>query len=361
MKLALINDTHAGARGDNPHINEFFFKFWDNIFFPALTEHKVDRVVHLGDVVDRRKFINFAIWNTWKTRFFDRLNEEYGIPIDLLTGNHDCYYRNTNDVNALDELIGKFPNVRIFREPQDMQYGSLLVALVPWINSGNFETSMQYLQTTKAPVILGHLEITGFEMDRGNVCHTGLKKSVFDRFDMVLSGHFHHKSNDGIIYYLGNQYEMTWADYNDPRGFHILDTETRELTFVENPYRLFHRFVYDDSVQNFEFWKQHDFQRYQNAYVKVVVVRKQNPYLFDRVMEFLYKSTPIDVTVVEDYTEESLDASANTTVNQAEDTITIMRKCVDSMKMPESVNPDKLKGLLQELYVEAVNTETTVQ
>jgi len=360
MKLALINDTHAGARGDNAHINDFFFKFWDNIFFPALEHHKVDRVIHLGDVVDRRKFINFAIWNTWKTKFFDRLMLD-GMPIDLLTGNHDCYYRNTNEVNALDELIGMYPNVRIFRESQDMQYGSLLVALVPWINTGNFETSMQYLKSTTAPVILGHLEISGFEMDRGNVCHTGLNKANFDRFDMVLSGHFHHKSNDGVIFYLGNQYEITWADYNDPRGFHILDTETRELTFVENPYKLFHRIVYDDSVQTFELWKQHNFQRYQNAYVKVVVVRKQNPYLFDCVMDTLYKINPIDVTVVEDYTDAQGDEASNNVVNQAEDTVTIMRKCVDGMTLPSTISADKLKSILQELYVEAVNTETTIQ
>jgi len=315
--------------------------------------------VHLGDVVDRRKFINFAIWNKWQTGFFDRLNDEFHIPIDLLTGNHDCYYRNTNDINALAELIGKYPNVRIFSEPQDIQYGSLLVALVPWINSGNYETAMEYLRTTKAPVILGHLEITGFEMDQGNVCLGGMNKATFERFDMVLTGHFHHRSTDGVISYLGNQYEITWADYQDPRGFHILDTETRELTFIQNPYRLFHKILYDDSIQNFEFWKRHDFQAYTNTFVKVVVTRKQNPYLFDTVMDSLYKSVPLDVTVVEDYTESALDATVG--VDQAEDTVTIIRKCVDGMTMPGGVDPEILKGRLQELYVEAVNSETAMQ
>ena len=225
MRLALINDTHAGARGDNPHMNDFFFRFWDDIFFPSLRKHRIDHVIHLGDVVDRRKFINFAIWHKWKTDFFDRLHNEF-------------------------------------------KYGSLNVALVPWINSGNYERTAEYLKTTSAPVIFGHLEIAGFEMDRGNVCLAGLTKAMFDRFDMVLTGHFHHRSSDGVIYYLGNQYEITWADYNDPRGFHIFDTETRELTFIENPYRLFHKFTYDDSVQNFEYWKQHNFQTYKNAYIK---------------------------------------------------------------------------------------------
>jgi DNA repair exonuclease SbcCD nuclease subunit len=360
MRIALINDTHAGARGDNPHMNDYFFRFWDNVFFPALTTHKIDRIVHLGDVVDRRKFINFAIWHTWQTKFFDRLNDEFHIPVDMLVGNHDVYYRNTNEVNALDELLGKYENIRIFREAVDMQYDSLLVALVPWINSGNYDQSLNYIRTTQAQVIFGHLEIAGFQMDPGNVCLSGLPSKVFDRFDMVLSGHFHHKSSDGLIYYLGNQYEMTWADYNDPRGFHIFDTETREITFIKNPYQIFHKFIYNDGIQNFEFWKHQDLGKYTNCYVKVVVARKQNPYLFDTVMDTLYKALPLDVTIVEDYTESTANTT-DTIINQAEDTITIIRKCVDSMKIPASVDPDKLKGMLQELYVEALNTETAVQ
>jgi len=218
---------------------------------------------------------------------------------------------------------------------------------------------MEYLKTTAAPVILGHLEITGFEMDQGNVCLSGMNKSTFDRFDLVFSGHFHHKSSDGVIHYLGNQYQITWSDYNDPRGFHILDTETRELTFILNPYRLFHKITYDDSTQNFAYWKQQDFSPYANAYVKVVVTHKQNPYLFDTVMDMLYKMKPIDVTIVEDYTEAILE-SAHTTVNQAESTTVTINKCVDSMTMPGGVEPGKLKGLLQELYVEAVNEDSSV-
>ncbi len=96
-----------------------------------------------------------------------------------------------------------------------------------------------------------------------------------------------------------------------------------------------------------------DFSKFTNAYVKVVVGRKQNPYLFDTVMDMLYKATPLDVTIVEDYTENKLDAQHG--VNQAEDTITIIRKCVDSLTIPPGVEADKLKTMLQDLYNEALN------
>lgn len=356
MKIALVNDTHAGARGDNPHINDYFFKFWNGIFFPALKEYKIDRIVHLGDVVDRRKFINFAIWHKWQTEFFDRIDRDFNLPIDMLCGNHDVYYRNTNKVNALNELLGRYPNIRIFQEPEVVEYDRLPVALIPWINNGNKDQVFSFIEQCSAPIIFGHLEIAGFEMDKGNICQDGHPKEKFDKFDMVISGHFHHKSSDGTIYYLGNQYEITWADYGDNRGFHIFDTDTRSLTFIKNPHRLFHKIFYDDTTQTFEDWKAIDFTHYKNSYVKVVIQNKQNPYLFDTIMDTLYKSAPIDVSIVEDYTENKL--TSDNPVNQAEDTVTIMRKCVDAMNVPVGVDPDKLKSILQELYNEALNEMT---
>jgi DNA repair exonuclease SbcCD nuclease subunit len=358
MLIALLNDTHFGAIGDNPAVNDYFHRFYNDIFFPYIEKHNIKTLVHLGDVVDRRKFVNYATWNSWRTKFFDRLLKN-NIDVHMLTGNHDCYYRNTNEVNALGELCSGYRNITIYTGVKDVMFGSLSIAMVPWINTGNYEESLKFLNTTTSPVIFGHLEIAGFQMDQGNVCLVGMDRSVFERFDMVISGHFHHRSSDGLIFYLGNQVEITWADYNDPRGFHIFDTETRDLTFIENPYKLFHKLIYDDSVQNFEYWKNQDFKSYENSYVKIVVTRKQNSYLFDTVMNMLYKASPQDVTVVEDYTEPTLEAPADG-VNQAEDTITIIRKCVDGMTMPGTVKPDKLKGILQEMYVEAVNEETAI-
>ena len=103
MKIALINDTHAGARGDNPLFNEYFFKFWENTFFPYLEEHNIKQIIHLGDVVDRRKFINFVTLNSWRKRFFDVL-EQKNISMDVIVGNHDVTYKNTNEINAMNEL-----------------------------------------------------------------------------------------------------------------------------------------------------------------------------------------------------------------------------------------------------------------
>ena len=354
MKIALINDTHAGARGDDPRFNEFFFKFWEGTFFPYLEEHGIQKIVHLGDVVDRRKFISFVTLNSWRKRFFDVL-EQKNISMDVIVGNHDVTYKNTNEINAMTELFDRYNNINVYTEPVMNEYAGTNIALIPWINSSNYEQTLQFLKDTPAQVCFGHFEIAGFEMDRGNVCHTGMDKSTFDKFDVVLSGHFHHKSSNGNITYLGNQYEITWADYNDQRGFHVFDTETRELTFVPNPHRMFHKLNYDDGTQDYESWKAYDYHNLKDCFVKIVVLNKQNPYLFDNVVDNLYKAGVGDLSIVEDFTDVALEDDQEL-VDQAEDTMTILSKYIDNL--PLNVNNDKLKTLMRELYVEALNTET---
>jgi DNA repair exonuclease SbcCD nuclease subunit len=355
MKLALINDTHAGARGDNPLFNEYFFKFWEGTFFPYLKENNITQIVHLGDVVDRRKFINFVTLNSWRKRFFDVLERE-GIKMDVIVGNHDVTYKNTNEINAMNELFDRYTNINVMIDPKLNTYDGCNIAMVPWINSSNYEQALEFLKTTEAQVCFGHFEIAGFEMDRGNICHTGMDRKLFDRFDIVLSGHFHHKSTNGNITYLGNQYEITWADYGDQRGFHVFDTETRELTFVPNPHKMFHRISYDDGQQDFQFWKEYDYASLKDTYVKIVAVNKQNPYLFDNVIDNLYKAGVADIAVVEDFTEVALDNDEEI-VNQAEDTMTILNKYIDGLTL--NVEPDKLKSIMKELYIESLNTEVT--
>jgi DNA repair exonuclease SbcCD nuclease subunit len=354
MRIALINDTHAGARGDNPVFNEFFFKFWEHTFFPYLKENNITTICHLGDVVDRRKFINFVTLNSWRKRFFDRIRDE-GITMHVIVGNHDVTYKNSNDLNAMHELFNHYDNVHIYTSPKELTFDELQIAMVPWINAENYEQSMKFLTDTSSQIVFGHFEIAGFEMDRGNVCQGGMSREVFNRFDMVLSGHFHHKSNEGSIYYLGNQYEMTWADYGDVRGFHVFDTDTRDIEFVANPNRIFYKITYDDTVQDIDHWKNFDYTTYKDTYTKVIVVTKQNPYVFDMMLDNLYKAGVLDVSIVEDFSDIMQDEDDD--VDQAEDTLTILNKFIDNMKL--DVDNDKLKNHMRELYVEALNLQRT--
>jgi DNA repair exonuclease SbcCD nuclease subunit len=307
----------------------------------------------MGDLFDRRKFINFNSLYLSRKYFFDKC-ERLGIKLHTLIGNHDVAYKNTLEVNSPALLLNEYHNIEIYEEFQTVDFDGIGIDVVPWICDDNVDDIFNHMKDSKSQICFGHFEIAGFEMDRGNVCETGIDKSTLSKYDVVLTGHFHHKSTNGNITYVGTPYEMTWADYNDPKGFHILDTETRELSFVQNPFAMFHKINYDDNNKTFEDWKEYDFNKLKECYVKVVVLNKQNPYLFDHVIDNLYKASVSDLSIVEDFTENLIDDDQDI-VDQAEDTMTILSKYIDNLTL--DVESEKLKNLMRELYVEALNTE----
>jgi len=352
MKVAIITDQHFGARGDAIHFLDYYEKFYRETFFRVIDENNINTVLILGDTFDRRKYINFYSFHRAKSMFFDELYKRK-IKVHMLVGNHDTYYKNTNEVNSPELLLEEYDNINVIDSPRTINVDSIDVCMMPWICAENYTQSMQEIKDTSATICMGHFEIQGFTMHRGAVCTDGLEPSMFDKFDLVFSGHYHHRSNNGSIHYLGNPYELTWMDYGDPRGFHLFDLKTKELEFIENPNRMFHRIVYDDKVESLQSITQKDLSIYGGKYVKVVVVNKTNPYMFDVFINNLYKVNPVDIAIAEDFAD--IEESEEDIVNETEDTTTILNKYVDNLTT--DLNKDKLKVLLKELYVEALNQE----
>ena len=286
MKVAIITDQHFGARNDSIAFLDFFEKFYDNTFFPALDANSIDTVLVLGDTFDRRKYVNFYALDRAKKMFFDKL-EERGIRVHMLAGNHDTYYKNTNEVNSPDLLLVEYGNIDVISKPETIVIDGTSICMMPWICPENYQESLDHIKNTKAEICMGHFEIAGFAMYRGMESHDGLAKETFEKFDMVFSGHYHHRSSDKHIHYLGNPYELTWQDYNDPRGFHLFDLDTRELEFICNPYRMFERLEYNDKEQE---PIDLDLIELEQKYVKLVVVNKNDFYKFDKFIQKLYNN-----------------------------------------------------------------------
>ena len=351
MKIAIITDTHFGARNDNQNFSDFFFKFYENIFFPTLIEKGITTCIHMGDVMDRRKYVSYKTATDFRTGFVDKF-KELGIDLHITIGNHDTYYKNTSEVNSMDELVGA-GLVKVYTEPEIVDFDGLPVLLVPWINANNYNKSMEALKSANADILMGHLEINGFAMNVGQmVCAGSWDKKEFKRFETVFSGHFHHKNDDGQIFYLGTPYEIYWSDYNDPKGFHIFDTETRELERIVNPYTIYKKIFYDDTVNEYD---NHNMSQYKNHYVKVVVVNKKDLYQFDKFTDKLLAADAYDVKIIEDFSE--LDASnvSDEIVENAEDTITLLEKYVDELDV--TLDKTRLKNTMKSLYNEAQNLE----
>jgi DNA repair exonuclease SbcCD nuclease subunit len=355
MKIAIITDQHFGARNDSIHFLDYYEKFYAETFFPSIKSQGIDTVLILGDTFDRRKYINFFTYKRTREMFFDKL-ADMDIQVFMLAGNHDTYFKNTNEVNSVNLLLQEYKNITVIDEPTTIWLKEKHpICMMPWICPDNHDDSMFVLSDTDANICMGHFEIAGFAMHRGMPSHEGLDRGIFKKFDVVFSGHYHHRSNQDNIRYLGNPYELTWQDYNDPRGFHLFDINTLDLEFIENPNVMFHRITYDDKEITISEMLAKDLDKYAGTYVKVVVVNKTNPHLFDRFMDKLYKINPIDITIAEDFADltEGVDDDM---INEAEDTITIINKFVDGIS-EEHIDNGKLKTVLKELYVEALNQE----
>lgn len=354
MKAALITDTHFGVRNDSSQFLDFFDKFYTNVFFPYLQKHDIRTIFHLGDIVDRRKFINYVTLNEFK-RIFVNPVVHGGYDFHVIVGNHDIPYRNSNEINAMQELFNTY-DISIYSTPKDIQFDGVDITMLPWINASNYSSSLKHIEDTKSQILFGHLELNGFEMHIGMKAHDGMDTKPFEKFDMVCSGHFHHKSSRGNIHYLGCPYELTWNNYNDRHGFHIFDSEKRDLTFIQNPYKMFNKLWYDDSdVSSYEeIMNKYSFEEYRDTYVKVIVQQKNNPYWFDMVLDSLYKVNPANVSIVEDH--KNLDQQSDEDiVSEAEDTLTSLFKYVD--RMETEVDKAKLQQLFSSLYTEAQNME----
>jgi DNA repair exonuclease SbcCD nuclease subunit len=354
MKVAIITDQHFGARNDSIHFLDYYEKFYSETFFPTLDANGINTVLILGDTFDRRKYINFYTYKRSREMFFDKLAER-NTTVHMLAGNHDTYFKNTNDVNSVDLLLNEYTNVNVIDRPSTIVVDDNSICMMPWICAENYENSMLVMENTPATICMGHFEIAGFAMHRGMPSQEGLSRELFKRFDVVFSGHYHHRSTQDNIRYLGNPYELTWQDYNDPRGFHIFDLSDRSLEFVENPNVMFHRITYDDKENSITEINNKDLSKYTGTYVKVVVLNKTNPYLFDKFMANLYNVNPIDITIAEDFADLT-EGVEDDMINEAEDTITIINKFVDGIQ-EEHIDNDKLKTVLKELYVEALNLE----
>lgn len=353
MIIAIITDTHAGVRNDSVTFSDYFNKFYSNVFFPYLALNNITTVFHLGDIVERRKYINFATSARLETDLIKPLANR-NITTYYVVGNHDTYYKNTNTINAMGQLYGDraYPNMTIVSDPTEFEFDGCKIVLMPWMCQDNMENALNLINTTSSQVLMGHLELSGFEMYKGAVIDHGMSSSVFDKFDVVCSGHYHHKSTRGNINYLGCPFEITWSDYGDQKGFHTFDTETRELTFIPNPYTMFNKLHYDDSTSDLTQLLNINFEAYRDTYVKIIVHTKNNPYWFDMFVDKLEKSDPIAIQVVEDNLYLNLEDD-EAIVSEAEDTLTILKKFVDTIDM--NVERKDVERFLSDLYSEASN------
>lgn len=353
MKVVILGDVHIGARNDSLTFMNYHISFFEEQLFPFLKTSGIKKIIQLGDIFDRRKFVNFQILSEWKRRVFDymRLN---GIQMDIIVGNHDIYYRNTNEVNSPILLLKEYENIVSYTHAEEVTIDDTKVLYVPWINDTNLKSTMEVVKKTKATIAMGHFEFDGFEMDKGHKHEGGTNTSKFKKFDTVLSGHFHHKSDDGHVFYLGVPYQITWVDHDSQKGFHVWDSKTLVMDFHPNNDLIFKKVIYNDDGTIEDYWKTINTDGMSKRYVKVIVVNKKDLYGFDRFMNKLYSLEPAELKIIENTSDFDAE-NVHEEDLKVENTSDMLNAYIDAVDT--DLDKDRLKKFLKQLYTEAQHLE----
>ena len=338
MKIAIFTDTHWTARKSSRHLHDYFELFYKNIFFPTLEEQGVEIVVHMGDAFDNRKSIDF--WGLdWTRRVVLEPLRKY--EVHMIVGNHDIFLRNSTEINAPELLLKDYPNIKTYSSPTNTKVGGIDMTFIPWICSENYDETLKVIKKSKAKIAMGHLELQGFRVNKHLIMEEhGMDPNIFAKFQKVFSGHYHTRSDNGRIFYLGNPYEMYWTDVNDTRGFHIFDTETFEHTPINNPYKLFYNIYYDDTPH-----QMFDVTEYANKIVKVIVRKKSKQKEFDKFIDKLYKVGIQDLKIVENF---DIQENEDFVIDEEENTISILNRYIDESEC--NFDKNVIKGIFQDLY-----------
>ena len=341
MKIALITDTHFGCRGDSPSHLAYIKRFFQDQFFPILRDRGIDTIVHLGDTFDRQTSINFVTLDATRKFYFDQMAPWFRYI--QLVGNHCVPFKNTNQVNSVSLVLADY-KFETHQDPAVVDIGGRPFLLLPWITADNREKAATLIASRPADVILGHLQISDIQLSKKGISSGPFKPAVFQDYKLVCSGHYHIKTQTGNIEYLGSPYEFTWEDHGQRKGFHILDTITLELEYIENPLKLFKTIIYDDT-KKMEIPADLD-----GVHLKVIVEKRENPVKFDKLRAYLDSQPAASVSYVD---REAIitDIQMTSRELEAKDTLTVMSEVVQGSEL--TVDKNLVLDELKSVYAEA--------
>jgi DNA repair exonuclease SbcCD nuclease subunit len=346
MKFVVIGDLHFGVKNDSPYFHAMFNKFFTNEFIPYLKDHNITQVMQLGDLFDKRKSLCFNTLSECK-RYFFRPLEEAGITLHTLIGNHDIYFRQSLSVNSSGLVLGEFKNVHVYDKPSSIQLADTTIDLIPWICDENKEYVFEFIANSRSDLCCGHFEIEHFKMNKNMPAQEGISKDIFARYESVWSGHYHTRSDNDNIHYVGTPYELTWADYEDPKGFQVFDTETRQTENIATSCTMFHRHEYDDIKNDYPAM---DYSMFDQKYIKIVVINKTDSYIFDLFLKKLYSLETYEIKILEDLSDFS-EGTVSTEINM-ESTIDVLDAYIESVA--DESNCSTIKSFMKSIYLEAL-------
>ena len=323
-KIAILTDTHFGCHSASKHFIEYHKRFFDEVFFPFIEKNNIKYIFDLGDTFDSRKNISYEVLSASKEFFFNRVENE-NLNLYSVVGNHNSFYKNTIDINSNGILFEYYNNIHAVEKPTEIKIDDVGFLFVPWLCQDNKEEILKAISETKSKYLLGHFEVMGIELHKNWQFYKGLEHKILDKFDKVLSGHYHIKLEKDNFIYLGMPYQNDWADVYHDKGFYVFDTKTKELEFIKNDLKIYKFIEYSENEEDFRF------EEYKNCFVKIYLNRiPENNKKFEVFIKSLEEHC-IECSVIENYFNE-IKVETNEEIRLEEETTldTIKKKCSDN-------------------------------
>ena len=70
MKLLFLGDLHIGARNGNPNFLKMMDTYFKEELFPYILNNDISTVIQLGDILDKRRNVDFTISNYLINTFY---------------------------------------------------------------------------------------------------------------------------------------------------------------------------------------------------------------------------------------------------------------------------------------------------
>lgn len=329
-KILIIGDLHIGVKNNSEVMMNYQRNFFQNELFPYIKENNITHVIQLGDTLDKRKTIDFVTsaflikeWLSW----FD----ENEVELYSIIGNHDTYYKNTNEISGIKQYESLFKRVHIVDSPTVLKTKWADYHLIPWICPENKDSVTEYISNIegedfRSTFICGHFELAGFNINKNFISKSGsidTKLLEDSPAYAIFSGHYHTPSQNKHIVYVGTPYQLTWNDYGDEKRFFVID-ESNIPQIVKTNCQLFYKIVYNPGMTV------NEIELPRNAFVKLLV--SDSDTLLDVFVNELtekYNLSQCQVIDISEHTEESEQELENL---ELDDPFHIMMKSIESIE-----------------------------
>ena len=267
-KIAVFSDLHIGV-----HQNS---KYWHNVarcwaqwIIAELKHQNIKDIVFGGDFFHTRNEVSVDTLH-----FGSELLEMFAdFQITMITGNHDCYLKDSSSINSLTPFK-HWNNINVVDKYQRVESHGRSFGFVPWGESIN--------NIQSSNIIFGHFEINRFKMNTFFVCDHGVDaNSLLSLSPLIISGHFHlrdeRRIGDGVVLYVGNPFQMDFNDASTSKGYYILDVTDSTYVFHENKISPRHHNITLSSLVKHGVIDDHVVNMVTNNLVKLRIDRRISP------------------------------------------------------------------------------------